>query len=389
MADGSPRTPLQSTYPYRGHPGASENVPSDDGSHGHHHRHRSPDDFLSSPCPPPAKKLRAGRRLPRIIATFFTIRSLHELIQTRVVLPPCFDQLTHLIIYGLGVRANETFLLGQPDTWYPLIRDLKQRYPQLKVLASFPCWLNHSDELIRAMRHPSFRNHLATLIHEQFDGLLFNWESIQGVPFSPELCLDNECLFEQWVVLPNHAHWCTPETVEAIANRVDIVVINSFGFLQKNVLTTTHGTTETVDICMESALYYLKRLLLHPIYRQLVKKDQLVVGMDTSGVRFFLDQPMAISLIPNKEIHRLMHVGAKVGLRKYHYKLVGDPVKEGAFLMLEQKGETISFDSVHVRKSKLKFIRQECRGVLVGDLHDDLPPEHPDSVIALALQRLH
>lgn len=331
----------------------------------------------------------------RVIAAYLSCSGLNKIVAEydNYLDYPGWKYVTHIIFSGLCIDAlGQVVPLPYPEVWSKLLAGVRQKY---KVAI-----------LLTLTSHPqAYTPEFMTSLFSQtmFDGLLVSFVAVPK-PHVEEAC---DSLRKFYVVHKDSTQiWLAISNVPGFYSAVDIsdmymlcdqLVVDSFGY-SKTIKQTvdvrdrpalTLNDSQHDESYMESALadwtMTVAKLDDHT-WRFKELCGQLLMGIDTCGVKYLDGQRTTMAAVPLHEIKRLLAVGEKIGDRTYRYKSLYSCFDKGSLLKLPGDRQIISYDNHRVRVQKILEARK-CAGVVLGDLVHDIHPLHPDSLLKMSYDR--
>lgn len=353
---------------------------------------------------------------PETLAVRFTPQGINELMGLSIDYSnePHWQVITHFIYHCLNINMSGDVTFGcpilfrgsedienlahstlqNPETYIPVIESLVENNPQMNVAFSLPvCEENvylkdtiskFSLQILTSLKKLVLQNKCVNLIEIDscaFDLLVTNethWALISEIPV-------------KWLVtLLNNEPLSKTFSSKIIKlktyNLLEAMVIKSFGHLRIARCPTSHGTYQSMILHPESSLSDFKSLF--NIHSDYLPPEFILMDIDTCGVEFkrsashgvYVDKFRLTTL---KEIRQLRNFGKKTYYENYD--------AENGCSMLEflQENSAISYDNEQVRTQKIDFIiDNNLKGVVLGELQNDLPPNHNLSLFSTYLNKI-
>lgn len=364
------------------------------------------DNVLKENTPPP----------PQVIAVRFTANGINELMGSSLdyLNEPHWQVITHFIYHCLNIsmsgdvcfgmpllyRGTEDItqvgdsVLQNPETYIPVIENLVELNPQMNVAFSLPSCEdnsflkstleNYSLQVLRNLKMLVIKSKCVNLIEidsSAFDILLSNetqWALLTEIPVKWLVTLsNNESVGKNF----------TSKILKLKAFKLlEGFIIKSYGHLRVARCPTSHGTYQTMILHPESSLSDFRRL--YDMHAPDIGSNFVIMDIDTCGVEFMRSKNHGayvgkFRLSSLKEIRKLRNFGKKTYYENY------DADNGCSMLEFHQERRAISYDNDQVRSQKIDFIHtHNLKGVVIGELHNDLPPNHQQSLFATYLNRL-
>lgn len=351
-----------------------------------------------------------------VLAVRFTIKGLHDLVSEshNVVSEKYWSAMTHFVFHGLTVDMTGKVILGQPlhfrgdddyevysnsvlndpSTYIPVINNLRQEYPHLKIVLSLPpvsdnVFLKKQSQVATMQ----FLYSLKDLVDTYRLNTIFEIESNML-----EAVLKSETEWNYLETLPI-SFWVYLPTIEPISHRsceiiwklfnmgkIDSVCLKSYGHLRLSRCPTSHGTYQSALVHPESALSDLK--LAYDLISAYVDPAKILMDIDTCGVEFVRNQAHSgfverFRLAPLKEIRNRKLLGKSTFFENY------DSKAGCSMIEFPQERTVISYDNAQVRQLKFDYVfEKNMKGVVLGELNNDLHPSSNQSLFKSYLERL-
>lgn len=311
---------------------------------------------------------------------------------------------THLFWDGLRVLGDGTVVDTEPEvtqspaTYVPVIKDLARKW-NIKTVWSMPMFADDSTMMnvvrangqlfLESLRDQVESNGIQALeidIHTLYvavNAQMERWQLLESIDVAWVLALSNT------VRLPDDIAAFLNAFLQAMYKPVTIV-IKSFGFLRINDLRTSHGTYRTMHIQAEASITHfdVRYREIMGYVKSIQPQPRILMEIDTCGVEYARSRHHRATaerfrLCPLRSIRHRKMFGSESFSDRY--------CSASGSCMLEFGGENtvISYDNEQVRKMKFDFILEnDLDGVLLGELHNDLAPLHPLSLMNEAVGRL-
>lgn len=353
---------------------------------------------------------------PETLSVRFTPKAINDLMGMSIdyVNEPHWQVITHFIYHCLDVKMNGDVVIhtplmmrdtedcenigettiNNPATYFPVIENLVERNPQMNVAFSFPqCEDNlylkrilqkFPLQILTCLKKIVTENKFVNLI--EIDAVAFNlllsenshWVFFSEIPVKWMVTLSNSCSVSDSIV--------SKITKLQSFRLLDSVIIKSFGFLRVARCPTSHGTYQSMMLHPESSLEDFKLVFkdvckwLNPIF--------IIMDIDTCGVEYLRSKTHGayvdkFRLLTLKEIKHLRDFGMKTYYENY------DADNGCSMLEFLHDGCAISYDNNQVRSQKIDFILDnKLKGIVIGELQNDLPPNHPQSLFATYMSKI-
>jgi hypothetical protein len=322
--------------------------------------------------------------------------------------------MTHMIFHGLNIDMTGKAIFGQPlhfrgdqdyevykdsvlndpSTYIPVINNLRQEYPHLKIVLSLPPVSDNVFLKKQAQTAPmQFLYSLKDLVDVYKLGTIFEIESNML-----EAVLKSETEWRYLESLPV-SFWVYLPTIDPISQsscemlwrlfnlgKIDSISLKSYGHLRLSRCPTSHGTYQSALVHPESSLEDFK--LAYNLISAYVDPSKILMDIDTCGVEFvrntvhsgFVDK---FRLVPLKEIRQRKLLGKSTFYENY------DSKSASAMIEFPTERTVISYDNDQVRQQKFDFVfENDMKGVVLGELTNDVYPESNQSLFKSYLQRL-
>lgn len=319
------------------------------------------------------------RRGGLVVGGFLSAAGLRRLIQDYMNIETYagWQYLTHLIFFGLQINDGIAELDDNVSTWRPVLNALRLKFPYLKVLLTF-------KQKTKLDFNTKFWETLMLQLYG-FDGVFINISNSKYLSpaFTSQLG-QLSCSKFVWLGISNDMEKYSPELLQDFIDCTDFVVMDTYGHLQYD---SEGDLTRNLLPQSESALKHFRQNF--SLLGRRCKPD-IVVGIDTCGIRYQLDQDRKVQrmmIMPLHEIERIKTTGVKVGNRTYKFREEYNAEDVSSLLRLSGNREIISYDSYRVRAAKLNEAKS-YGGVLIGELIHDLHPLHPRSLLKCAYERM-
>lgn len=336
----------------------------------------------------------------KTIAVRWTPSSLNEMLGDSVnFTDECYwSTMTHFVFHGLGFAHDGTVSLPieDPDsekfpaldaeTYIPILNELRSKWKNLKFVWSVPMLIDNMYVNAQLKKNPLlFINSLTDLVEKfSIDVIELDLGVLKYLKHIEDLRLVN-CKF--WFTYqPTSGQFENMDAIhEALnylekVNILDAVVLKSYGHLRVCRTPTSHGTYQSMFVYPEASLTDF--VTIFNWMRISVPAHRILLDMDTSGVEYvgsklkpgFVDR---FRLQPNSVIRHRKMFGKSNFEEKYN--------AENGFSIIEFPAENtvISYDNAQVQRQKTEYVLENgLKGVVIGELSNDLHPLHPESLIA-------
>lgn len=351
---------------------------------------------------------------PETLAVRFTAQGLNDLMGLSIdyINEAHWQVITHFIYHCLNVnnegvvsfdapvvyRGSEDTendgILSNPATYLPVIKSLVERNPQMNVVFSFPpCEDNvylkktlakYPLQILTSLKKLVIDDKCVNVIEidsTAFDSLLLNetnWMFFTEIPVKWLITFSNMSTFSEQLIA---------KVVKLKGfNLLEGVVLKSYGFLRIARCPTSHGTYQSMILHPESSLQDFR--YLYDDFNNWLDPNFILMDMDTCGVEFvrsnkhgaYVDKFRLITL---NQIRQLRNFGKRTYFENY------DANNGCSMLEFLEEGRAISYDNEQVRSQKIDFILEnKLKGVVLGELQNDLSPKHPQALFATYLSKI-
>lgn len=351
-----------------------------------------------------------------VLAVRFTIKGLHDLVSETVnfIDEKYWSAITHIVFHGLSVDMTGKAIFGQPlhfrgdldyevyrdsvlndpSTYIPIINNLRAEYPHLRIVLSLPPVSDNVFLKKQAQAAPmQFLFSLKEIVEAYSLNTIFEIESNML-----EAVLKSETEWSYLESLPV-SFWIYLPTIEPISQRscemiwrlfqmgkIDSISLKSYGHLRLTRCPTSHGTYQTALVHPESSLADFK--MAYDLVSAYVDPAKILMDIDTCGVEFVRNKTHQgfvekFRLVPLKEVRHRKLLGKSTFYENY------DSNAGSSMIEFPNDWKVISYDNDQVRQQKFDFVfEKQMKGVVLGELINDVHPSSNQSLFKSYLQRL-
>jgi hypothetical protein len=351
-----------------------------------------------------------------VLAVRFTIKGMHTMLSESLnfIDEKYWNAITHFVFHGLTIDSTGKAIFGQPlhfrgdddyevykdsvlndpSTYIPVINNLREHYPHMRVVLSLPPVSDNVYLKKQTQASPmQFLYSLKNLVDTFQLNTIFEIESNML-----EAVLRSETEWSYLESLPI-SFWIYQPTIDPISQnscemmwrlfnlgKIDSISLKSYGHLRLTRCPTSHGTYQTLLVHPESALADFK--LAYDLISAYVDPSKILMDMDTCGVEFIRNNVHQgfverFRLVPLKEVRHRKLLGKSTYIENY------DSKAGSSMINFAEDRRVISYDNDQVRQQKFDFVfNMNMKGVVLGELVNDVHPSCNQSLFKSYLQRL-
>lgn len=332
----------------------------------------------------------------KVVAVRLSPESINNLIQTawnNKFLDWYWQSLTHVCFVGWFriVKSSpprlEWSMCDFKEVYLPVLRRLFMNQPHLKGIWEMP------SDLIgyTAQGTEALASSLNSMKHLCVECSIDFWHYIE-LDFRMLEVRDLDADFEEvykelfvpvWLTVGGVKYQYLMERfIETIRPKIDKIILKTYGYLKDNCYNhTEYSSWRTITPGPESSYNEANSLLTYVTKILDFKPNQIVIGMSTSGVRFWpCMNTTDFDFITLKEIKQLTSLIPRSEMKREHNAAAG-------YSLLRTNDNLISYDNNKVRKMKLAMAKRNA-GVIIGPLHNDEQPNSKTSLLHCAIDTL-
>lgn len=323
----------------------------------------------------------------KIIAARISPQTIDDLAErcVDVVSQKFWLNLNHIVFRALTINSEGKLDMMCPTMYFPKlclesVKAIESRWDHLKLV--WGMFDYHEDykvfKLVRSQPQ-IFLDSLRAIVKNfeikvmEIDVMVL--AAVFHLPNAQEELANCGCKF--WLTIGNNGQ---PQEIQDLYVKcfdfIEVVVIKSFGFQRYNDHQSTHGTFYSMQPSPESAhKYFVDR-----VESMEFPGAKILMEIDTCGVEYRVsendnDVARSMRIINRREIHKLLLLGEVNVVCRYN-------AHDGASMIsVPGKKLAISHDNEQVIRKKFNYVRENhLGGVLLGEMQDDLFPNHRDSL---------
>lgn len=304
----------------------------------------------------------------------------------------CWEGLTINCLGQVMESPGNSAVLDDPAVYAPIVESICMRW-RLSMVWSFRSYAEDPN-LLDYLSNPVYANNFwHTLIQMCTNrGIRIIEIDINTLAVvlcssrNPELAIRSLCELgcSLWVVVDNMGEALADSKMEFIMNTimplVEVLVLNSFGFLKVKYLNTSHGKYRSMEVYPESSLNDFESLLEN--MRNFAPNHvQILMGISTSGIEYAAKSTDSMSVdkyrhLPLSCIRHRKRFGNCRFVESY------DHDKGASTIEFPEDKVWISYDNENVLSRKLQFVNvHNLGGVVIGSLEDDISPHSANSLL--------
>lgn len=336
----------------------------------------------------------------QLIVTRLDTEAVDDLmfLSTNLKEDPFWQPVTHLAFGGLmvdgggRVKTDLRNVLDSPTTYVPVIESVCARWG-IDLVWTLPSFAEDEFFLHNVMVAPAFVRRFWSSLYECIDKhaitrLEFDLHTLAAVLLNspdPDTVVmqlrQKECRL--WIGVCNAVPFLDTAKMETLMEFVrplfERIVLRSSGFFDIKLLPTSKGRYRTMILAADNGLSAFDCLYNHVSHW--CTNAEVLMELPTSGIEYAMN-PADQEVVDKYRHVALSEIKQRLRFGSETYQRYADTKTNISMVYFPDSKTWLSYDNENVRRGKLHYAKtHQLGGIVIGQLNDDLAPNHESSLL--------